>query len=128
MTTHGPATIPADPEPVLGAGAEFEGTLCFRGTTRVDGRLVGDVVGNGTLRLGERGEVHGRVEVDELVTAGTIEGDVAARRRIELSPTARIRGGLTTSRLVLAPGARLDGPCRTGAVPEEGPETTLRSS
>lgn len=108
------------PEPdtsttVLGPGTEFEGLLTFRGRARVEGRLVGEIVGHGLLEIGTDASARARVEVDELIVAGEIEGDVCARQRVELLATGVIRGDVETPRLSIAEGGCLLGRCTTGA-------------
>ena len=99
---------------VLGPGTRFEGLLTFRGRARVDGTLTGEIAGHGVLVLGPAAYAEARVEVDELVVAGEVEGDVRARRRVELLATGCIRGDVETPRLVIAEGGRLLGRCTTG--------------
>jgi cytoskeletal protein CcmA (bactofilin family) len=99
---------------VLGAGSSFEGLLVFRGRVRVDGELTGEIAGQGLLVLGARARARARIEVDELIVAGEIEGDVRARQRVELLATGVIRGDVEAPRLVIAEGGRLLGRCTTG--------------
>ncbi len=101
------------PEALIKAGHRFEGLLSFRGEAQVDGIFRGGIVATGTLRLGETARVKARVEVDELIVAGILDGDVTARRRIELRSSARVTGELFTPRLVLEDGCVLRGRCRT---------------
>lgn len=111
-------TVPpdaAESTTVLGAGTQFEGLLTFRGRARVDGELTGEISGHGLLVLGAGARARARVVVDELVVAGEIEGDVSARRRIELLATGCIRGDVETPRLAIAEGGRLLGRCTTGS-------------
>jgi cytoskeletal protein CcmA (bactofilin family) len=103
---------------VLAPDAVFEGVLSFRGAVRIEGRLRGDVLATGALRIEAGAVVQGRVEVDELVVAGTLQGEVTARRRLELLPSARVAADLRTPRLALADGCVLDGRCRAGASAE----------
>jgi cytoskeletal protein CcmA (bactofilin family) len=103
-----------DEATVLGSGTHFEGLLTFRGRARVDGSLSGEITGHGLLVLGPGARAEARVEVDELVVAGEVEGDVRARRRVELLATGCIRGDVETPRLVIAEGGRLLGRCTTG--------------
>jgi cytoskeletal protein CcmA (bactofilin family) len=102
----------ASPVVSIAAGCSFEGLLTFHGATQVDGRLVGEVVATGTLRLGATARVRARIEVDELIVEGELEGDIVARRRIELSPSARVTGSLEAPRLSLAEGCVFQGRCR----------------
>lgn len=106
MTAAGPeGTTPT----VLDAGASFEGLLTFRGAARVDGHLTGRVVADGCLVIGPRGRVEATVEVDELVVAGELAGDVVARRRIELLASGRASGRLCAPSFALAEGCVFDG-------------------
>ena len=96
---------------VLARGAEFEGLLSFRGAARVDGELSGNVVAEGCLVIGEGARVRARIEVDELIVGGDLEGDVHARRRVELLRTARVVGTLRSPVLAVAEGGILEGRC-----------------
>jgi cytoskeletal protein CcmA (bactofilin family) len=105
-------------EPLVGAGAEFRGTLSFRGAARIEGRVSGAVSATGTLLVGAGAVVAADIEVDELIVAGEVEGHVRARVRVELKPGARLRGSVETPRLAVAEGSILDGRCRAGASPD----------
>ena len=96
---------------VLGPGTEFEGLLSFRGAARVDGKLTGTVVAEGCLVIGEGARVHARIEVDELVVGGDLEGEIHARRRVELLQTAHVVGTLRCPVLAVAEGGILEGRC-----------------
>ena len=103
--------------PLLGAGARFEGLLVVHGAARIDGTMRGRVLGADILHIGETGCVEARIDADEVVVAGRIVGDVTASRRVELQPTARVRGCLTAPRVLLAEGCEFDGPCYAGETP-----------
>jgi cytoskeletal protein CcmA (bactofilin family) len=111
---------------VVEAGCRFDGLVSFRGTVRVDGLVVGQVVARGTVVLGGQGEVRGRIEADQVTVEGQLEGEIEAGHRIELRPTARVRGRMTAPRVVVADGATFDGQCEIGpARPEERAEPSL---
>ena len=119
---------PAEPpdRPLLGCGSHFEGLLVLHGAARIDGTLRGRVLGAEILYIGEHGSVEARIDADEVVVAGTIEGDVTASRRVELLPTARVRGRLTAPRIALAEGCEFNGRCSSGDAPgakRKEPET-----
>ncbi len=112
---------------LLGPGTAFEGLLTFRGGARVDGELRGRVVAEGTLVLGPSARALAQIEVDELILAGTLEGDVIARRRVVLEAGSRLVGSVTAPLLRMEDGAHLEGACRTGSAatadPARAPET-----
>ena len=111
---------PRSERPLLGAGAHFEGLLVLHGAARIDGTMRGRVRGADILHIGETGSVEARIDADEVVVAGSIVGDVTATRRVELRPTARLRGHLDAPRVSVAEGAELDGPCHMGGTPGAG--------
>ena len=106
-------------QPLLAAGAEFEGLLLLHGPARIEGRVRGEILGS-QLWIGPAGSVDARVEVDHLVVSGEVAGSVRVRGRIELRPTARVRADLAAESLVLEEGSFLEGRCSTGP-PSPGP-------
>jgi cytoskeletal protein CcmA (bactofilin family) len=106
----------AEIQTVLAQGTEFEGLLSFRGAARVDGKFSGDVVAEGCLVIGEGARVRARIEVDELIVGGELEGEIHARERVELLKTARVVGSVRSPRLAVAEGGVLEGRCQ--AVPD----------
>jgi cytoskeletal protein CcmA (bactofilin family) len=109
-----PETAPV----LVAAGAEFHGLLALAGPARVDGVLRGEVIGPGPLWVGRRALVEARVETDELIIAGAVDGEVRATRRVALAGSARVRGELYAPSLALADGAVLEGRCAAG--PRDG--------
>ncbi len=108
------ATGAADPACAIGPGASFDGTVSFWGLARIEGRLRGEVVADGTLQVGPEADVHARIEVDVLIVAGLVEGEVVARERVEVLATGRITADVRTPRLVLAEGGRIEGRLEMG--------------
>ncbi len=120
--------MPARPIELIGAGTAFEGLVSFRGWALIDGEFRGEVVASGALHIGEAATVRARIEVDALVVAGSLEGEVVARERIEVLATARVTGVLHAPRVSLADGCVVDGRCEAGSgrEPGSGEEPGLR--
>lgn len=93
----------------LGAGTTFEGTLRFSGMVRIDSGFNGTIESEGMLVLGERAKVEGEVKVGELVSAGSIDGDVATSTKATLQKGSQFSGTLTTSVIHMEEGARFEG-------------------
>ena len=111
------APLPAGPA-LIPAGCAYSGRVLFRGLARVEGRLEGEVSAEGRLEIGPRAEVEARIEVDELVVAGALAGEVIARERVQLLESARVCATLRTPRLGLEEGCRFEGRCETESRPE----------
>jgi cytoskeletal protein CcmA (bactofilin family) len=105
------------PHTVLGAGAEFEGKLVFKGAVRIDGRFKGEVVTEGMLIIGEHATVEGQVQVGVLVVLGTVRGEVMAKDTVQLQSSARFYGSVMTAGLVIERGAVFQGTCKMEVEP-----------
>ncbi len=95
----------------LGEGTSFIGTLQFEGTVRLDGRFEGDVSGNDLLIIGQAAAVRADIQVGSLVVGGRVEGNIVAKKRVELLATAQVTGTVKTPALVVSDGAVLNGTC-----------------
>jgi len=58
------------------------------------------------------------VEAGKVTVDGTIDGNVTARERVELTGKAKMKGDLISARLLVAEGASFVGHCTVG--PEAG--------
>lgn len=92
----------------LEEGCFFEGKLQFTGVVRLNGSFVGEIESNDTLILGESSHFSGKIKVGSLIAAGTIEGEVTAKERIELLGTSKVSGQLFTERFISFEGCVLD--------------------
>ena len=104
---------------LLGAGTEYNGRLSFKGTVRVDGRFVGDIVSEGKLILGKDAYVEGTIRVNELVVHGILRGEVVVTKRSILHQTARIHANMATALLIMEEGAELHGSLSMGTAVDE---------
>ena len=95
----------------LGEGTSFIGTFQFEGTVRLDGRFEGEVSGSDLLIIGQAAAVRAEIQVGSLVVSGRVEGNIVARKRVELLPTAQVTGTVKTPALVVGEGAVLNGTC-----------------
>lgn len=93
----------------LGVGTQYHGQFNFQGVVRIDGGVIGDIVSDGTLVLGEEGYVEGRIRVAELIASGRIVGDIEASQRVVLHKRANLRGNLSTPVVVIEDGAIING-------------------
>jgi cytoskeletal protein CcmA (bactofilin family) len=95
----------------LGEGTSFIGTLQFEGTVRLDGRFEGEVSGSDLLIIGQSAAVRAEIQVGSLTVSGRVEGNIVAKKRVELLGTAQVTGSVKTPALVVSEGAVLNGTC-----------------
>jgi len=104
-----PAPRTVSPSTSVDASSELEGNLRCKQTLRIDGYVRGQVECERTVLVGEGARVFASIDADEVQIAGTVEGNIAARRKITLERTAIVKGDLTTPGIVIEEGAKLSG-------------------
>jgi len=96
---------------VIGEGISLDGKLKLGGVIRVYGRLSGEIMADAdsSLILMESAFVEGSLDVDTLVVAGFVRGDIRARTRVSIEGTGRVIGNIETPAIVIDFGAYLEG-------------------
>lgn len=94
------------------AGPELSGEISFRDMLRVNGHIAGTVYSKiGTLIVDNSATVEANIEVGVAIVSGTVHGDIVARVRVEIGPTAKIYGNIWTRSISIKDGAVFDGIC-----------------
>ena len=98
---------------LLEVDASMSGSLSFKDPVnlQINGRFEGTLDIKGSLTIGESAQVKATIQGESVSVAGTVEGPVTASQRIEILPTGRIVGKITTPKLVVHEGAVLHGSC-----------------
>ena len=78
----------------LDQGTSLTGELEFSGTLRIDGNFHGSIATSDCLIIGEHATVHADIKAGEVEVHGQVFGSVVCTRRMEISPTGRVRGML----------------------------------
>jgi cytoskeletal protein CcmA (bactofilin family) len=73
-------------------------------------KITGAVSATGDLPMGLW---KGTIKATTVVVAGTVEGDIIASGRVEISDTARITGTVTADAIAVAEGAIVQGKMKT---------------
>jgi cytoskeletal protein CcmA (bactofilin family) len=103
-----PAQLTGDTT-VIARSCEIEGVLSGSGDVNIQGRFKGKVEGSGKLLIAESGRADARLHARNIVVAGTVKGDVSADEKIELQPSAQLRGNITAPRILIQEGATFEG-------------------
>lgn len=103
----------------LGRAAQVEGTIRFQNMLRIDGKVVGKIISENDLVVGESAVVEADVEVARMSVAGKVTGKIKISDRLEIHPGGRVAGELTMAapRLVIEEGAVLEGTVEMGGEP-----------
>ena len=93
----------------VGPGLVLEGTLRASGPVAVAGRVQGEVVSAGLVRILPGGLVSGPVEGLAALIEGRVEGSVTVHEAAEIAAEAQIIGNLEGPSLAIAEGAYVAG-------------------
>ncbi len=89
---------------------EVVGDITFEGRLRVEGRVSGKIASHdGTLEIASSGEVDANVDVGNCIIDGSVQGDVNARRRIEIRKSGHVKGNVHAPALSMDTGAVIEG-------------------
>ena len=102
-------TAASGPTTYIAASTELVGTITGQGAFVFCGTVEGDCDINGPLTLAKGGHWKGILRANDIVVAGTVEGDVVAKQRVEILGTARITGSLSGNSIAVAEGAIIEG-------------------
>ena len=96
----------------IGSDANFEGTIEFQGTIRVDGRVKGKISSEGgTLIVGEKAVVNADITAGAVIVMGELNGTIDANERIEVYPPGRLGGNVLAAVILIKPGGIFNGNC-----------------
>jgi len=95
----------------IGKGTKTSGKLIFRGPVKIEGEAEGEITGDDVV-IAQGAVVSARISASKVTIAGAFNGEVTARERVELMPTARVQCTISTPSLVLNEGAQFDGDCK----------------
>jgi len=104
---------PAGPATLISEGCKVTGSISANGDFLVSGEIDGEAHVTGSLTVLHRGLWKGTIKATTVVIAGTVEGDIIASGRVEISDTARITGSVTAAAITVAEGAIVQGKMKT---------------
>lgn len=80
---------------IIGEGVIIEGSLYSPGTTRIDGKVTGEIIAENEIVIGKEGKVEAKVKTNNAVIAGTFIGDMIVSGEVEITSTGKFSGNLT---------------------------------
>lgn len=95
---------------VIGDGSSFKGTFVVKGSFQIDGKFEGELKIDGHLVIGPNGKVKTSTIITESITiAGTLIGNIDARREVILIETGRVLGNIEAPKIDVGEGAVIQG-------------------
>jgi cytoskeletal protein CcmA (bactofilin family) len=94
----------------IGASLVITGEVTSREDMTIHGRIKGQIsMEEGALVVGPSASVEADVHGARVTIHGNLSGDVAAAERVELTPTATVKGALLSPAVLLRDGALFNG-------------------
>ena len=93
----------------------FNGKLYCRGSSRIGGRIEGEVVSEGLLIIEEEALITAEIIADEAIIQGRVQGKLVAKGRVELTASCHYDGDIETPCLIINEGAMFNGRCLMSA-------------
>jgi cytoskeletal protein CcmA (bactofilin family) len=111
------AAEPGTISTLLGRDVQIDGTLSFKETIRIDGRIKGKLVSSqGTVIIGENAVIEADVQVGVAIIRGKVHGRVEAGQRIEIFAPAQVIGDISAPTVTIDSGVVFNGNCQMHAL------------
>ena len=94
---------------IITSGCHFSGKLYCKGSTRIGGKVDGEIVSEGLLIIEEEAIISADVKAEDIVIQGHLRGTLEAHGKVELSPSCVYEGDIITAVLVIQEGAQFNG-------------------
>jgi cytoskeletal protein CcmA (bactofilin family) len=109
---------------ILGKGSEFEGKLQFEGTLRIEGVYSGEISSDSVLVVEEGAKVSAEIDIGTIIVNGLVNGNVRAKKGVEIRGAGRLNGNIDTPSLYIEKGVIFEGSCKMskGKAPQPGVE------
>jgi cytoskeletal protein CcmA (bactofilin family) len=94
---------------VIGGSTRIEGELLSSEDVNIRGTVKGKIVVQGDLFVESSGNVEADVEADNVEAAGQVNGNMTARRKVEIVAGGHAVGDVRAQRILIADGAVFKG-------------------
>ena len=99
---------------IISHGVKIEGKITSSGNIRVDGEILGDIISQSNVSVGENGQVNGQINANVITIGGKVSGTVKAKEKLVLDSKGNLKGDIFTKILVVEAGAKFDGKSKMG--------------
>ena len=96
---------------MIGPDATINGHLRLTDGLIIYGKVHGDVITKGSIRIARNGLVQGNVEGSNIQVGGTVIGDVKSEGQVTLRKNCVLKGDISYRKLHIEDGAQFEGQC-----------------
>ena len=96
---------------MIGPDATINGHIRLTDGLIIYGKVYGDVITKGSVRIAKDGLVQGNVEGSNIRVGGTVIGDVKSNGQVVLRKNCVLKGDISYRKLHIEDGAQFEGQC-----------------
>jgi cytoskeletal protein CcmA (bactofilin family) len=96
-------------ETIVGTSVKLKGNLKSEGNITIDGSINGEVKTKGTVTIGPNANIIANVKAANVTVSGTVQGNIQATERLNITETGRVYGDVTANILSISAGAVFTG-------------------
>lgn len=96
---------------VVGANVKLVGTLQDANDVTIHGRIEGELISSQAIAITETAYIKGPVSGEVITVAGKVRGSITATGKLEILPTGKVFGSITSKDLSIKSGAIFVGKC-----------------
>ncbi len=97
---------------LIGKNSVITGKIESSGLTRIEGKVVGDIILEGNLIVGQDSHVQGNIKAVNVEIYGNVTGNVEAEDALTLHETAVLQGDVNIKTFIVKGNANFDGNCK----------------
>jgi cytoskeletal protein CcmA (bactofilin family) len=98
---------------IISEGVKIEGKIYSKGSTRIDGYVIGEIISEKEFIVGKEGKVEANVKTCNAVIAGSFKGEMISAGEVEITATGKFLGNLVQrdALLTISKGGFFEGKC-----------------
>ena len=96
---------------MIGPDATVNGPIRLTDGLIIYGKIYGDVITKGSIRIAKNGLVQGNVEGANIRIGGTVIGDIKSDDQVILRKNCVLKGDISYRKLHIEDGAQFEGQC-----------------
>ena len=96
---------------MIGPDATVNGPIRLKQGLIIYGKIYGDIITKGPVRIAKNGLVQGNIEGLSIMVGGTVIGDVKSADQVTLRKNCVLKGDISYRKLHIEDGAQFEGQC-----------------
>ena len=104
---------------LVGGSTSVEGTIKTEEPLRIDGKVQGEIISKADVMVGEKGHIAGNVSCQNLMLAGTVQGNIKAAGQLHITLSGRLLGDAQIQSFIVDEQGVFDGKCHMIQAPAD---------